>query len=210
MQKILPIEEGAFILSRASSGIMNGSFYGVEDWLAPIGLGFTLIFTWISLRRNKRQRKKSKKGNNFLWWLSLIGSLLSTLCVFLAFVFPPLMFDVHLFTLLAQTFQTLGMFLNNPKKWWRLILLVTPAVFFQKLFINLLGGNPWYYQGTNVQSGAYYSIFGVKIPRLFNGNMGFRLALTVFNLIILIFSYHDKGSKPTAKNSRLACLSNAN
>ncbi len=192
MQKILPIEEGAFILSRASSGIMNGSFYGVEDWLAPIGLGFTLIFTWISLRRNKRQRRKSKKGNNFLWWLSLIGSLLSTLCVFLAFVFPPLMFDVHLFTLLAQTFQTLGMFLNNPKKWWRLILLVTPAVFFQKLFINLLGGNPWYYQGTNVQSGAYYSIFGIKIPRLFNGNMGFRLALTVFNLIILIFSFSEK------------------
>ena len=201
MQKILPIEESAFILSRAFSGVMNGSFYGTDDWLAPIGLGFTLIFTWISLRRNKRQRRRSKKRNNFLWWLSLIGSLLSTLCVFLAFVFPPLMFDVHLFTLLAQTFQTLGMFLNNPKKWWRLILLVTPAVFFQKLFINLLGGNPWYYQGTNVNSGAYYSIFGIKIPRLFNGNMGFRLALTVFNLIILIFSYHDKGSKSTAKNS---------
>lgn len=189
MQKILPIEESAFILSRASSGIMNGSFYGEYDWLAPVGLVFTLLFTWISLKRTKKQRKRVKKSNNFLWWMSLIGSLLSTLLAFLGFLFPFLLVDIHFFTLLAQSFQTLGMFLNNPKKWWRLLLLVTPAVFFQKFFINILGGHSWYYQGTNVNSGAYYSVFGIKVPRLFNGNMGFRLALTVFNLIILIASF---------------------
>jgi hypothetical protein len=191
MQKLLPIEETAFILSRASSGIMNGSFYGLEKWLAPVGLVLTLTFTFISLRRSRKQRKLSKR-DNWIWWITLIGSLLSTLCVFLAFLFPPLMFDIHLFTLLAQSFQTFGMFLNNPKKWWRLLLLVAPAVFFQKLFINLLGGNLWNYQGTNVASGAYYSVLGFKIPRLFSGNMVARLALTIFNLFILIGTYKER------------------
>lgn len=184
-----PLEESMFIASRASSGIMNGGFYRGSDLITVVGLILTLGFSYFSLRRTKKQRKTVKKHNNWLWWVSLIGTLLSISLVFLSFYFP---LDIHLFTWLTQSFQTLGMFLNNPHKWWRLLLLVAPSVFLQKLFINLLGGHPWYYQGTNVASGGYYTMLGLKIPRLFNGNMYFRLATSIVSIIILFLENNLK------------------
>ena len=178
MQKILPIEETSFILSRASSGIMNGAFYGKMGWLGVTGLVLTVGFAFFSLR-----------GKSKWWKWCLLISSICTVLVFLKFLFPILIFDIHLFTLAAQSFQALGMFLNKPKGWWRQLLTVSPAVFLQKLFVNVLGGNKWNYQGTDVANGAYYSIGRFKIPRAFKGNMVLRLTLSVLSLTILIIKY---------------------
>lgn len=78
------------------------------------------------------------------------------------------------------------MFVEEPSNWWRLLLMVSPAVFLQKLGVNLAGGNKWNYQGTDVASGAYYSVVGVKVPRLLAGNMYARLLLAIACTTILI------------------------
>lgn len=197
----IPFEESSFILSRLFSGVMNGSFYGNIQWLGILGGIATIFFTILSIRRKRkdyrkyRRFKKTKwnKFENILFWTTFVLSILSIVLTLVSFASPMLFFaDIHLWTYLTQGFQMFAMFLNNPKKWWRLLLLVTPAVFFQKLFINLLGGQPWYYQGTNIASGSHYTMMGIKIPRLFNGNMYIRLAFTVVSLLILWLTNREK------------------
>lgn len=171
-----PDSEIYFILSRASSGILNGGFYSKTILIGISGYVLTTIFTFLSIKQSNIRSK-----------ICLFLSLLSISFVLASFLFPPFILgDIHLWTLLTQTFQVGAMFFENPKKWWRLILLVTPAVFFQKFFVNILGGNKWYYQGTNVSSGKYYTIFNkVRIPRIFSGNMYFRLVMTIISLVTL-------------------------
>lgn len=197
----IPFEESSFILSRMFSGIMNGGFYGNLQWLGVLGGIATIFFTILSIRRRKKEyrkyrRFKKSKWNNIervLFWASFVLTLLSIVFVLVSFASPMLFFaDIHLWTFLTQGFQMIAMFLNNPRKWWRLLLLVTPAVFLQKLFINILGGNPWYYQGTNIASGSHYTMMGIKIPRLFNGNMYVRLVFTLVSILVLWLSNNEK------------------
>jgi hypothetical protein len=193
----LPPEEIYFILSRSTSGILNGGFYDNMKWLGILGAVSTVFFTILSIRRKNRIHKYKKKWMNklekFLYWSAFFLALMSILMVLLSFLSPAIPFaDIHFWTFLTQSFQMFAMFLNNPKTWWRILLLVAPAVFFQKLFINVLNNNPWNYQGTDVSSGKYYTMMGIKMPRLFSGNMYFRLAVTVFSIIILVLTNKQK------------------
>lgn len=186
MTKPLHNEELWFLLSRTSSGILNGGFYGNLQWLGILGGLATIIFSVLSVLRKKKKRFKKAKLNrleNTIYWISFSLMILAIILVMISFASPSLAFaDVHLWTYLTQLFQGFCMFLNNPKHWWRLLLLIIPAVFLQKLCINLLGGNKWNYQGTDVQSGSHFTMMGMKIPRFLSGNMYVRLILGLLSI----------------------------
>lgn len=183
-------EEVLFVASRATSGMMNGSFYG-DNWLGlGLGLIFTLVFTFLSIRNGLY--KDFKPWIRFLFTVSLVMSLISIIFVAISFFSNFWIFDIHGWTWMSQAFQSLCMFIVEPKHWWRQVLLILPAVFFQKLFVNLFSGLKWNYNGTEYRSGKYWKMWGIKIPRAFSGNMTFRLIGTVLSLIILLVTQNDK------------------
>lgn len=187
-------EDLFFISSRAASGFMNGFFYQNSYMFGFVGTIATIIFTVLAIRRRRKDKHKYKKFKkpwlnkleNIVFWISFALSILSIILVAVSFASPAIPFlDIHFWTWITQIFEGFCYLLNNPKNWWRLLLIIVPCVFFQKLFINLLTDHSWAYQGTDIASGQYYTMFGMKIPRLFSGNMYLRLVFTIVSLIIL-------------------------
>lgn len=193
--------ELAFVGSRAASGIMNGAFYSDLYGLGFLGAIGTVALTILSIRRRKKDKNKYKKFRKpwlnkleeILFWFSFALSLFSIVAVIISFAGPAIPFlDIHLWTYLTQLFQGFCMFLNEPKQWWRLLLLITPAVFFQKYFANLITGKPWNYQGTNDPTGKTFKILGKDYPRMFNGNMYVRLGVTLGSILVLWLTKNEK------------------
>ena len=191
-------EEVLFIASRASSGIMNGSFYGKQWIFVGIGVILTFAFTYFSIEHHRDQFfrrlvfKSWPKWKKIVFISSFILALLSIGFTAASFAFPTWFFDIHAWTFLTQSFQSVCIFLNDPRNWWRMLLMVLPAVFFQKFFVNIFSGKPWWYNGTDTNTGKYWTMWGIKVPRLFAGNMTFRLIGTVVCLMTLYLTKKKK------------------
>lgn len=79
------------------------------------------------------------------------------------------------------------------------MLSVSPAAFFQKVMINLLGGYNWDYKGTDVVSGKYWSmkVFGkiVRVPRL--ANMKVKLVIAFICVVTFLLIHYFHKSEPS-------------
>lgn len=184
-----------FIINRALSGIVNGLFYAGSRWLFPvmvIFMGLTLFQLIIDANWHGLTK--------FQFWMSILGiaaSLISIVLLGVSFKFPKFKFnDIHLWTWVNQTAISGTYFFQKYKNWKWLLLAIYPAVFLQKLFINLLSGLRWDYIGTDDVTGKTWGmkIFGrkVKIPRLFRGNMYLRLGLALLSISVFIFLVKPK------------------
>jgi len=197
-----------FITNRGLSGILNGLFYaGLINW-GWIVVGILFIFTGFQLIQNLCFHwGEMTQLNKWLATGGIFVSLLSVLMVGFSFKFPTKWFsEIHGWTWANQTAISGTLFISGKKPWknvWWLLLAVSPAAFIQKIFINRLSGLPWYYVGTDVASGKYWSmkIFGrkIKMPRL--ANMKVKLVIAI--LCVLTFVIVQKVQSNKKESSKI-------
>lgn len=185
-----------FILQRLCSGIVNGLFYGGSIYAFPVGLLFVFLTTLYLVRSQRRKWKVMKRWKRIFSVLGIFASAISGLFVLRSFVRPnAITSDIHLWTWLNQTSVASTIFLHTNTFWGNLkglLLAVSPSAFFQKVFINILGGNKWYYKGTDDITGRTWGFkkIKLKVPRL--GNMYVKLGLTILCILIFTVKLHKK------------------
>jgi len=181
------------------SGVVNGLFYAGSVYAFPIGLLFGAFTFWYLVRSHKNKWKDMKPWKRILSGIGIMTSVLSVWAVLKSFVQPSSIYsDVHLWTFANQTSVASTVFLHNKSFWGNLkglILSVSPSAFFQKLMINIIPGNKWFYQGTDDVTGRTwgFKLFKFKVPRL--GNMYIKLGLTILCILLFTIKLH-KHSRP--------------
>lgn len=168
-----------FILHRALSGWRNGTFYtrlSIRETAWPRLLATVVMFAlvatiylstgvitpdWLPVGRDVQYP---------LVVLAYAATLASTVLCARHHLFPAPWNDLHFFTLAEQSLLAGAMIVAVPTLDMLVVLALSvyPSVFLQKVGVNLSGGAPWYYNGTDDPTGKTYAlpIFGWKVPRL--------------------------------------------
>ena len=165
-----------FIVHRALSGAVNGAQYGglprLRAVLTDALAGVTVFVCFWALLEAFEVWGAVPRWRLVCWTLGILGSVTVVLLTDQAHAqstrFPG---DVHLFTYLQQAVLAATLVvLSNP--WWALpfdlALAIYPAVFLQKIAVNLLGGNRWDYAGTDDATGQTWGVpsLGIRVPRI--------------------------------------------
>lgn len=179
-----------FILNRALSGVVNGLYYAHSVWVWPV-LFVLAIFTFYELYINLNENLgEMNMFTKVMSYIGLYGSVACVMMVGISFLFPKFYFsDIHLWTFLHQTGLAGTLFFSAAKPfktiWW-LLLAVSPSAFLQKVFINVIPGGNWDYEGTDDPTGHFWTmtIFGIKImvPRL--ADMRVKLVFTLLCITV--------------------------
>lgn len=193
-----------FILNRALSGVVNGLYYAHSVWVWPV-LFVLALFSFYELFINLRENLGEM--NLFTKIMSYIGMYGSVACVIMlgiSFKFPNYYSsDIHLWTFLHQTALAGTLFFSDKRPfsniWW-LSLAVSPSAFLQKVFINIIPGGNWDYEGTDDPTGHFWSmtVFGIKImvPRLADMRVKLVIALLcVLSYLIVYYSLRNREDK---------------
>lgn len=178
-----------FILNRALSGVVNGLYYANSAWVWPV-LFILTLFTFYELFINLRENLgEMSLLTKIMSNIGMYGSIVCTVMLGISFAYPSFIFsDIHLWVFLHQTAIAGTLFFSYKKPfntiWW-LMLAVSPSAFLQKVFINIIPGGNWDYEGTDDPTGHFWSmhIFGIKIlvPRL--ADMKIKLAIALLCVI---------------------------
>jgi hypothetical protein len=178
-----------FIANRAASGLVNGSHYADKNTTAPLVLLFALSAGLLAIYGRQWQAAPIWRQT-----LAVAGAGLQTAALiglYLSFTRPewPLA-SIHFYTfahqtILAATVLVLGW--SAPVA-LALCCAVFPSVVLQKIFVNILPGNAWNYEGTNDPSGKTWEMFGLNIPRVASFNT--LLTLSGLSVAAMVFSRH--------------------
>jgi hypothetical protein len=182
-----------FIANRGLSGLLNGLFYatGVGSALSVVLVIITISTLFVTLIPMIDNWHSLTDWQRVLSIIGVVASLVSIIALSKSFYSPKWKYaDIHLYTFLHQTAIS-GTNWFSKVKIGLLLLCVSPSVFLQKVLINLIPGNKWNYQGTDVVSGKYWSLKlfpRIKIPRL--RNMAIKLVITILSIITFLVIHH--------------------
>jgi hypothetical protein len=168
----------SYVAHRAISGGLNGAFYGHLFPIAAIASMALCMLTMYGIAKYI-EWSRLKTWAKVMTILTLVGCILSIALTVASFTIPGLWFaDVHLWTLMQQVCLAGALYFSGTDI-MALLATVYPAVFMQKLFVNLLAGKRWNYRGTNDKTGATYGIpkLGINVPRI--ASMYIRLGLAI-------------------------------
>ena len=162
----LPQEEQAFLGKTLLTGLMNGVLS--QGFIIT---GSVLFVVAITLMIKSVKNKSKNPHIRFLivellgvagigLFLALMGGLSKTITGF----------AIDFVTNFSQIINAIAMIIDNPQNWWRIVLLVIPALFLPKLIRNLFQRKPWHFSSIgkifgNMFAGA--SITFLSLPILF-------------------------------------------
>lgn len=176
------------------SGVVNGLFYAGSVYAFPVGLIFGLLTILFLVKSQQKKWKEMKKWKRVLSIVGIVTSLTSIWMLLRSFIQPFKPFsDIHFWTFANQTSVASTMFLHSKTFWGNLkglVLSVSPSAFLQKVMINIIPGNKWFYQGTDDPTGRTwgFKFLKLRIPRL--GNMYIKLGLTILCILIFTIKLH--------------------
>lgn len=182
-----------FIANRGLSGLLNGLFYatGIGSALSVILVIITISTLFVTLIPMIDNWHSMRDWQRVLSIIGVIVSLLSIIALGKSFYSPKWKYaDIHLYTFTHQTAIS-GTNWFSKVKIGLLLLCVSPSAFLQKVLINLIPGNKWNYQGTDVTSGKYWSLKlfpRIKIPRV--RNMTIKLIIAILSILTFLIIHH--------------------
>lgn len=163
------------ICFRVVSGAQNGAFYARRHVL---GAFISVVMMFVSL---------ASMAMLPAWvpWLLAIVAAIGTVGIYLSFARPGWRFaDVHLYELITTGAYTLAWCAADAN-----ILLIAagvyPSLLLHKGMVNIGGGHPFLYHGTNDATGSTYALplFGWHIPRT---SLKARLVLAGLSLVSVV------------------------
>lgn len=168
MIKTIPLsfEEQALAAKSLASGLSNGGFFAHNDALGV--LGFVAAFTVTLAVFRKKQKNK---------WLNILFKMFLSFSI-LAMFFAMISFDpltkitgsIDFWTNISQVTYAIAAIITNPGDWWRILLMLIPAIFIPKVIQNLFRKRSWHFN---------------SIGKIF-GNLYAGMALSVITAIILV------------------------
>lgn len=167
------------VMYRAISGLQNAYGYAKSLGLMWLATNIVILGIWVSAA--------AFIGKIWILILLLVGTF-GIVMVGVAFRYRG-KYDIHFWEMVeASAFQLVIIFINPLAG----ILSVYPGLLLHKGFINLSFHKPFLYHGTEDPEGKFFTVFGIKIPRLPRWWRLVAAGLSTILFIGLILFYYAK------------------